>query len=159
MAFYPGNSEVYIVDVESQQRTNISQHPSTDSQPSWSPDGKSLAFVSIRDLNPEIYVADLQTGALVNLSDNLGQDTDPAWSPDSKRLAYVSRQSLWSQIIIADLETGELMRKGSAAALAPTRPGHPMAASWPMWPGAEVIPTLWCTIWRPATTSMSATTR
>ena len=58
-----------------------------DGDPSWSPDGRRLAFTSTRDGNEEIYVWDTDTGALTRLTFDPARDRDPAWSPDGTRLA------------------------------------------------------------------------
>jgi tricorn protease len=42
------NEDVWLVELETGQLTNVSQHPDTDRAPAWSPDGRKLAFVSKR---------------------------------------------------------------------------------------------------------------
>ena len=53
--------------------------------PSWSPDGTQLAFVSNREGNPEIYIVDASGGVPENLSQHGGLDLSPASHP------YLSR--------------------------------------------------------------------
>ena len=55
--------------------------------PSWSPDGKKVAYVSFEDRKPVIYVHELATGRRYSLSNQKGNNSAPAWSPDGKKLA------------------------------------------------------------------------
>jgi Tol biopolymer transport system component len=60
--------------------------------PSFSPDGKKVAFCSSRSGEMEIWVCDRDGGKLVQLTDRLGRGQySPAWSPDGKRVAFASR--------------------------------------------------------------------
>jgi TolB protein len=55
--------------------------------PSWSPDGKKVAYVSFEDRKPVIYVHELATGRRIALSNQKGNNSAPAWSPDGRKLA------------------------------------------------------------------------
>jgi tricorn protease len=43
------NSDIYILNVDDGKMVNISRHPNNDTNPSWSADGRALAFLSQRD--------------------------------------------------------------------------------------------------------------
>ena len=58
--------------------------------PSWSPDGRKLAFMGALGSNYEVFVVDLETGAVERLTDAPGQDGWPAWSPDGSTIAFTS---------------------------------------------------------------------
>ena len=55
--------------------------------PSWSPDGKKLAYVSFESGNSAIYIQDLTTGMRQLVSSNRGINSGPAFSPDGRKLA------------------------------------------------------------------------
>ena len=69
----------------------------TDTAPSWSPDGSSVAFISARGGNWEIHVVDTVTGRETRLTEHSAADVAPTWSPDGKRLAFLSdREGTWA---------------------------------------------------------------
>ena len=56
--------------------------------PSWSPDGRAIAFVSNRDGNPEIYVMNADGSEPRRLTQEALRDGGPAWSPDGRKIAF-----------------------------------------------------------------------
>jgi TolB protein len=59
-------------------------------EPTVSPDGKSVAFVSTSDGDPEVHTLDLATRRELRLTWSPGADAMPMWSPDGKAIAFVS---------------------------------------------------------------------
>ncbi|UCC68305.1 MAG: PD40 domain-containing protein, partial [Armatimonadota bacterium] len=51
-----GNSEIYVTGVGESQPRNLTQNPGRDANPSWSPDGSKIAFLSERGKQPGLYV-------------------------------------------------------------------------------------------------------
>ena len=92
--FY-GNSEIYIMNSDGSNQTRLTNNPSTDMAPSWSPDGKKIAFYSLRndvppekdersswyEMNAEIYVMNADGSEQINITNNLAYDGYPSWSP------------------------------------------------------------------------------
>jgi tricorn protease len=65
-------------------------HPATESRPLFSPDGKSLAFISTRTGNGDIYVLDLAAGQTRRLTYDDARDQLDAWSHDGKWIYFSS---------------------------------------------------------------------
>ena len=63
------------------------------STPAWSPDGRTIVFVSGRDGNGEVYAMDADGTSPRNLTQDPAQDVHPAWSPDGRRIAFVRSRS------------------------------------------------------------------
>jgi len=93
-------THLYVFDVESKTTTQITSGDFDDSAPVWSPDGKSVAFVSNRtdepdhNYNTDIWVVAAdnpdQGKTLLQVTHNPGADSSPTWSPDGKSIAYIS---------------------------------------------------------------------
>ncbi|MHB1197168.1 MAG: S9 family peptidase [Lutibacter sp.] len=79
-----------------------------DNNPAWSPDGKSIAFVSNRTENPDgnsntdiwiVLAENLDKGkTLQQVTTNTNSDNAPAWSPDGKYIAYttiIDAKAMW----------------------------------------------------------------
>lgn len=77
-----------------------------DRDPSWSPDGKTIAYLSDSTGEYNLVLADANNGNVVKriqLGDAPSFYYTPVWSPDSKKIAYTDRrQKLW----FVDVETG-----------------------------------------------------
>lgn len=58
--------------------------------PSWSPDGRKIAFVSERDGNSEIYMMNADGSDVTRLTDHSADDWGASWSPDGRKIAFVS---------------------------------------------------------------------
>ena len=76
-----------ISDADGQNIRNAMNSSEPIISPSWSPDGKKVAYVSFEDRKPVIYVHELATGRRISLSNQKGNNSAPAWSPDGRRLA------------------------------------------------------------------------
>jgi dipeptidyl aminopeptidase/acylaminoacyl peptidase len=82
-------SNIWIVRTSGGEATQVTQG-GRDSSPAWSPDGKTLAFVSARDGNSQVYLLSLAGGEGQKLTKlSTGADLFH-WSPDGKTIAFTS---------------------------------------------------------------------
>ena len=83
-----GNAEIYVMDADGKNERRLTHHPADDFLPSWSPDGKKIAFSSYRNGgNIRIYVMDSDGQNPIRLTDGVN-DRNPSWSPDGQKIAF-----------------------------------------------------------------------
>ncbi len=97
----PANFEVFTINADGTGLTNVSDNPgsatvgSSDSQPSFSPDGTRIAFQSNRRGNPDIWVMNADgTGARPLTADSLAEESAPEFSPDGQQIAFQSDRGM-----------------------------------------------------------------
>lgn len=98
VSFEQKKPRIYIQDIASGQRQQVTDFPGLNGAPAWSPDGNKLAFVLSKDGNPEIYVKDLSSGQLQRLTNHSAIDTEPYWGKDGKTIYFTSDRSGRPQI-------------------------------------------------------------
>ncbi|MGH3087872.1 MAG: hypothetical protein ACRDSJ_11220, partial [Rubrobacteraceae bacterium] len=94
-----GNSEIYSMNPDGSDQRRLTNNPAADNTPTFSPNGKKIAFASDRtdpdtsdfDFIYDIFVMNAD-GANVRRITNDGDafNFGPAWSPDGKKLAFTS---------------------------------------------------------------------
>jgi TolB protein len=99
-----------ISDADGQNIRNAMNSGEPIISPSWSPDGKKVAYVSFEDRKPVIYVHELATGRRIALSNQKGNNSAPAWSPDGRKLAISLSKDGNTQIYSINVDGTGLQR-------------------------------------------------
>jgi len=94
---------IYIQNIATGQRRQITNYPNINSSPVWSPDGSKLAMVLSKDGSPDIYVQDLNSNELMRVTDHPAIDTEPSWTPDGRHLVFMSDRTGQPQIYQIEL--------------------------------------------------------
>jgi dipeptidyl aminopeptidase/acylaminoacyl peptidase len=87
-------SHLWVIDVATRRATEIAHGNYTvRGSPSWSPDGRSIAYQSspttlLRETRSDAYVVDVTGGEPVRISQHGDVAGPPAWSPDGRTIAY-----------------------------------------------------------------------
>lgn len=76
--------------------------------PSWSPDGRSLAYVSFESGNSAVYIQDVASGAREKVASFRGINGAPSYSPDGNRLALTLSKGGNPDIYVMDLASKHL---------------------------------------------------
>jgi dipeptidyl aminopeptidase/acylaminoacyl peptidase len=93
-----GDSDLWLVPADgSAPPRRLTWNPGADGSAAWSPDGKSLAFVSKRgDAPPQLYVLNIGGGEAMPVTKLPVAVQAPRWLADGKRLAFLA--STWSDL-------------------------------------------------------------
>jgi len=83
--------------------------PGYDYQPDWSPDGKSVVYVSYQKDAMELWLLDVASNKTKQLTSGGAVNVEPRWSPDGKKIVWVSTQyNRRFHVFMADLRSGAL---------------------------------------------------
>ncbi|CAG0976524.1 partial Tol-Pal system protein TolB, partial [Anaerolineales bacterium] len=103
-----GLPQIYLVDLATQNLTQITDMSEGACQPSWSPDGQKLVFISPCKGKDEIYyganlyIINVDGSNLRPIVSAPGSHFDPAWSPDGKFIAFTSMRTGKMEIFVLD---------------------------------------------------------
>ena len=78
--------------LDSKEAEQITDGPGYDYQPDWSPDGKSIVYVSYQKDAMELWLFNIASGKTTQLTTGGAVNVEPRWSPDGKKLVFVSTQ-------------------------------------------------------------------
>jgi TolB protein len=109
--------ELWVADYDGFNERSIARADDVIMSPSWSPDGRKLAYVAFRDGRNEIYVHELATGQATRVSSRPGINGAPAWSPDGRYLAMTLSYAGSPDIYVHDLQTGQQRRLTESPAI------------------------------------------
>jgi Tol biopolymer transport system component len=84
------NSDIFIYTLETEKVLPVVESPYFDSDPAFSPDGKSIAYVSDVDGNFEVYTRVIATGETRRMTNEPGHDSFPTYSPDGTQIIFNS---------------------------------------------------------------------
>lgn len=110
VSFETSRPAVFIQELATGKRTQMTNFKGLNGAPSWSPDDKTLTLVLSKDGNPEIYTMDVVSKRLRRITNHFAIDTEPNWSTDGKSIIFTSNRGGSPQIYQVGLASGRVER-------------------------------------------------
>jgi TolB protein len=102
---------VYIADMDGTNAELLTPYLFGDrsyrSNPSWSPDGRTVAFQSRLDGTFQLMTIALRDRSMKQLTSD-GANEDPSWAPDGRHLVFVSTRTGRRELHVLDVESGRV---------------------------------------------------
>ena len=121
-----GKGDIYLMNPDGSQQTNLTQHPSGDFSPVWSPTGEEILFQSDRGGAFDLYLMDANGKNVKAIFQESRNRSHPSWAPDGQRFAYASGGFIY--IATRDGKQIERVARGRAPAWSPI--GEGIAFIW-----------------------------
>jgi len=106
-----GTTDVWVADADGGNPRRLTKHPADDLSPTWSPDGRRIAFVSNRAGSPQIYVMNADGSDARRLTFQGNYNQTPQWSPRGDLIAFTARdERKVFDIFVVSPDTGKIAR-------------------------------------------------
>ncbi|PCH60635.1 MAG: Tol-Pal system beta propeller repeat protein TolB [Gammaproteobacteria bacterium] len=106
-----------VSDADGFNPQSLLNSPEPILSPSWSPDGRQVAYVSYEERRPRIYVQEISSGKREAIASFSGLNSAPVWSPDGKSMALVLSKDGSPDIYVMDVASRDLRRLTTSAAI------------------------------------------
>jgi TolB protein len=110
VSFETTRPAIFIQEIATGRREQVTNFRGLNGAPAWSPDGQKLAMALSKDGNPEIYVLDLITRQLKRLTNHFMIDHEPSWSVDGTAVYFTSDRGGRPQIYKVNVATLQVER-------------------------------------------------
>jgi dipeptidyl aminopeptidase/acylaminoacyl peptidase len=109
-----GLTDLWLVPVRGGEARQLTSDAAADTQPAFSPDGRSVAFVSRRagDEASQVYVIALEGGEARRLTSVPTGAESPKWFPDGRRIAFIS--PVWNDLVRWEDQARKLKERESS---------------------------------------------
>ena len=130
-----GIPQVYLMNSDGTNLSQLTNEQDGACQPDWSPDGKKIVYISPCLQRQDIYTGSSLylmevgvPGSRVALTANLGGDFEPAWSPTGNRIAFTSQRDGYMEIYMLNMDNNQLVRLTRAQSISGA-----VSARMPAW--------------------------
>ncbi len=111
-----GAAQIWLMDLQNKTQQQITNLPDGACQPSWSPDGKRMVFISPCQSKQDqykgsgLFIINSDGSGLTPLISLPGGDFDPVWSPDGSKIAFCSIRENIPHIYLYNLNDNSVTR-------------------------------------------------
>ena len=99
-----GQSDIYVVDVDSGDLRQLTGTPQREDYPAWSTDGTQIAFSSKQRNQFDIKIYDLESSKIRTAISSPTDDLWPQWLPEGNKLLFVSTRDQINDLFVYHLE-------------------------------------------------------
>ena len=85
-----GNSDIYMVDIQGNNLTQLTTSSAHDFYPSWSPDGSRIIYQTNEGGDQELAIVNITNKNIEFITDNNCNDWAPVWSPAGEWIVFYS---------------------------------------------------------------------
>lgn len=110
VSFETSRPSIFIQELATGARQQVTSFRGLNGAPAWSPDGRELALVLSKDGNPEIYTLDIASKRLTRVTNHFAIDTEPAWTNNGKAIMFTSNRGGKPQVYQITLASGRVER-------------------------------------------------
>ena len=103
-----GSGDIWLIDPDGKNPTQLTTSPSYDLRPSWFPDGEQVAFQCDREGKDGVRAINVKTGVERTLFQPAQDLSFPRLSPDGKHIVFNSKKSGTTNAWVFSIETGEV---------------------------------------------------
>lgn len=101
-----GSSTLWILNSqggEPRQLTQVNNPPGSHYAPSWSPDGKRVAFINFNTVSPQVWSIAVSGDGLQSITKHgTGDKSWPIYAPDSNSIYYNRGEAFWKTPVSPD---------------------------------------------------------
>ena len=111
-----------VLDTSAYRFVPFAAEPTDESSPSWSPDGKSVAYAADVDGVRQVFVRSLDSATPTQITKSSTDSLAPFWSPDGTRIYFASQNTRGGDLWSVGATGGEpelVVKEAGAATIAP----------------------------------------
>lgn len=97
------NADIYLKKSDGTSVTQLTNDPARDEMPTFSHDGRQVAFASNRTGNWDLFLIDIAGGQPIQITNDSSDEIHPSFSPDGSQMVFCSfgeRSGQWELVVI-----------------------------------------------------------
>jgi dipeptidyl aminopeptidase/acylaminoacyl peptidase len=104
-SFNYGQYNLFHLDLETKEITNLTESKGNNRSPAWSPDGNKICFVSDRNGTRNLYIKDLDNAEIYPITNILAGCFSPSWSREGGKIAFSAfHKGGWDIFVLSDIK-------------------------------------------------------
>ena len=135
--------EIFIADYDGANQRRVTVNRQLNVFPSWSPDGRAIAYTSYRRGYPDIFISLIYQGTMETPTNGQGQNWLPVFSPDGARIAFTSNRDGNSEIYLMNRDGSGVRRLTNHPAIDVTPTWSPSGAQIAFTSDRTGTPQIW----------------